>query len=57
MEELGIVKKLIHFVCVKACINPSLVEWPVPKHQSLLQRLGGSVLWNGINTGAHACAI
>ncbi len=52
-----IVKKLIHFVCVKACIDPSLVDWPVPEHQSLLQSLGGSVLWNGINTGAHVRAI
>jgi len=57
VEELGIVEKLIHSVCVKACINPSLVSWPIPEHQSLLQSPGGSVLWNGISISARARAI
>jgi hypothetical protein len=57
VEELGIVEKLIHFVCVKACTNFSLVNWPIPEHQSLLQSPSGSVLWNGINTSACARAI
>ncbi len=57
VEELGIVEKLIHSVCVKACTDLSLVGWPIPEHQSLLQSHGGSVLWNGISIGAHACAI
>ncbi len=57
VEELGIVEKLIHSVCVKACTDPSLVGWPIPEHHSLLQSPGGSVLWNGISTGARARAI
>ncbi len=57
VEELGIVKKLIHSIFVKACTDPSLVSWPIPEHQSLLQSFGGSVLWNGISTGARARAI
>ncbi len=51
---MGIIEKLIYFVCVKGCTDPSLVSWPIPKHQSLLQSPGGSVLWNGISNGVHA---
>jgi len=56
VEELGIVEKLIHSICVKTCTDPSLVGWPIPEHQNLLQIPGRSVLWNGISTGACACA-
>jgi len=57
VEELGIVEKFIHFICVKARTDPFLVGWPIPEHQSLLQSPGGSVLWNGISTGVCARAI
>jgi len=57
VEELGIVEKLIHYVCVKACTDPSLVSWPIPEYQSLLQSPSGNVLWNGISTSARARAI
>jgi len=57
VEELGIVEKLIHFICVKACTNPFLVGWPILEHQSLLQSPGGSVLWNGISTSVYVRAI
>jgi hypothetical protein len=47
VEELGIIEKFIHFVCVKTCTDPSLVGWPIPEHQSLLQSPSGSVMeWN-----------
>jgi hypothetical protein len=36
VEELGIIKKFIHYVCVKACTDLSLVDWPILEHQSLL---------------------
>ncbi len=57
VEELGIVEKFIHYICVKACTDPSLVGWPIPEHQSLLQSHAGNVLWNGISTSARACVI
>ncbi len=57
VEELEIVKKFIHSICVKTCTDPSLVCWPIPEHQSLLQSPSGSVLRNGINIGARARAI
>jgi len=57
VEELGIVEKFIHYVCVKACTDHSLVSWPIPEYQSLMQSPSGSVLWNGISIGARACAI
>jgi APA family basic amino acid/polyamine antiporter len=57
VEELGIVEKFIHFICVKARTDPFLVGWPIPEHQSLLQSPGGSVLWNGISIGVCARAI
>jgi hypothetical protein len=57
LEELGIVEKLNHSVCVKACTALSLVGWSIPKHQSLLQSPGGSVPWNGISTSARARVI
>jgi len=57
VEELGIVKKFIHSICVKTCTDPSLVRWPILEHQSLLQSPSGSVLWNEISIGACARAI
>lgn len=53
-EELGLVDRLIDSVCTKASINDSSRGgWPMQDHRSL-QSPGGSLLWNGISTGARA---
>eukprot|EP00249_Psilotum_nudum_P024069 c29080_g2_i1 orf=244-2175(-) len=50
-EELGIVKRCVDSVAMKACTDPNLFGWPMTDHGSM-QSPGGSVLWNGISTGA-----
>lgn len=50
-EDLHIVKRCIESLVLKACTNPNLFGWPV-EHGSM-QSPGGSVLWNGISTGAR----
>lgn len=53
-EELGLVDRLIDSVCSKATLNDSSRGvWPMQGHRSL-QSPGGSLLWNGISTGARA---
>ncbi|CAM6120538.1 unnamed protein product [Calypogeia fissa] len=52
-ENLGIVKRCVDSLSVKACSDPSLFGWPMMEHQGALQSPGGSVLWNGISTGAR----
>jgi hypothetical protein len=53
VEELGIIETLVDSVCVKAGMNDtSLGGWPMQDHRSL-QSPGGSLLWNGISTGAQ----
>lgn len=53
-EELGLVDRLIDSVCSKATLNDSSRgAWPMQGHRSL-QSPGGSLLWNGISTGARA---
>lgn len=53
-EELGLVDRLIDSVCTKASMNDSSRGgWPMQDHRSL-QSPGGSLLWNGISTGARA---
>ncbi len=56
VEKLDLVEKLVHSICVKASMDPSLLAWSIPgaHDHSSLQSPGGSVLWNGISTGAHA---
>ncbi|KAF0889412.1 hypothetical protein E2562_023700 [Oryza meyeriana var. granulata] len=50
-EDLHIVKRCIESLAGKASIDPDLFGWPVSEH-SAMQSPGGSVLWNGISTGA-----
>lgn len=53
-EDLGLVDRLIDSVCSKATMNDSSRGgWPMQGHRSL-QSPGGSLLWNGISTGARA---
>lgn len=53
-EELGLVDRLINSVCAKANMNDSSRRvWPM-RGQRALQSPGGSLLWNGISTGARA---
>ncbi|XP_011625992.1 BTB/POZ domain-containing protein At3g44820 [Amborella trichopoda] len=50
-EELQIVKKCASALSMMACTDPSLFGWPMMMYGNL-QSPGGSILWNGINTGA-----
>ncbi|XP_059666094.1 BTB/POZ domain-containing protein At1g30440 isoform X2 [Cornus florida] len=52
-EELHITKRCIESLAVKASTDPNLFGWPVVEHGGPLQSPGGSVLWNGISTGAR----
>eukprot|EP00249_Psilotum_nudum_P024068 c29080_g1_i1 orf=671-2590(-) len=49
-EELNIVKKCVDSIAMKACTDPSLFGWPM--EQGSMQSPGGSIMWNGISTGA-----
>ncbi|KAG1368405.1 putative BTB/POZ domain-containing protein [Cocos nucifera] len=51
-ENLHIVRKCIESLAVKACTDPNLFGWPMMEH-GIKQSPGGSVLWNGISTGAR----
>ncbi|XP_042430087.1 BTB/POZ domain-containing protein At1g30440-like isoform X2 [Zingiber officinale] len=50
-ENLQIIKKFIESLAVKARTDPNLFGWPM-EHDAM-QSPGGSVLWNGISTGAR----
>ncbi|KAG0487451.1 hypothetical protein HPP92_009546 [Vanilla planifolia] len=50
-EHLQIVQKCVNALSVMACKDPTMAEWPMMMYGSL-QSPGGSILWNGINTGA-----
>ncbi|KAG7029829.1 BTB/POZ domain-containing protein [Cucurbita argyrosperma subsp. argyrosperma] len=52
VEKLQILKKCLDALSVMACTDPSLFGWPMKMYGSL-QSPGGSILWNGINTGAR----
>ncbi|PWA57667.1 phototropic-responsive NPH3 family protein [Artemisia annua] len=52
-EELNITKRCIESLSVKASTDPNLFGWPVIDHGGPMQSPGGSVLWNGISTGAR----
>ncbi|XP_058722891.1 BTB/POZ domain-containing protein At1g30440-like [Vicia villosa] len=52
-EELHIVKRCIESLAAKASTDPNLFGWPVLERGGPLQSPGGSVLWNGISTGAR----
>ncbi|KAH0463124.1 hypothetical protein IEQ34_007706 [Dendrobium chrysotoxum] len=51
-ENLPVVQKCLDALSVMACTDPSLFGWPMLLYGSL-QSPGGSILWNGINTGAR----
>lgn len=51
-EVLHIVKRCIESIAVKACTDPRLFGWPMLEHGPT-QSPGGSLLWNGISTGAR----
>ncbi|KAK1369018.1 BTB/POZ domain-containing protein [Heracleum sosnowskyi] len=53
-EELSITARLIKSLVVKSSTDPdpNLHGWPVVVYGRQLQSPGGSVLWNGISTGA-----
>lgn len=52
-EELHIVKRCLESLAAKASTDPNLFGWPVLERGGPLQSPGGSVLWNGISTGAR----
>ncbi|KAM1107892.1 hypothetical protein EV1_004567 [Malus domestica] len=52
-EELNITKRCIESLATKASTDPNLFGWPVREHGGPMQSPGGSVLWNGISTGAR----
>ncbi|KAI7738926.1 hypothetical protein M8C21_031812, partial [Ambrosia artemisiifolia] len=52
-EELNITKRCIESLAVKASTDPNLFGWPMIDHGGPMQSPGGSLLWNGISTGAR----
>ncbi|KAF9588984.1 hypothetical protein IFM89_017663 [Coptis chinensis] len=52
-ENLQIVKRCIESLATKASSDPNLFGWPMVEHSRPMQSPGGSVLWNGISTGAR----
>ncbi|XP_058099120.1 BTB/POZ domain-containing protein At1g30440-like [Magnolia sinica] len=51
-EDLHIVKRCIESLATRACTDPNLFGWPMME-RGPMQSPGGSVLWNGISTGAR----
>ncbi|KAK7257648.1 hypothetical protein RIF29_31773 [Crotalaria pallida] len=51
-EKLHLVDKCLSALSMMVCTDPSLFGWPMMMYGSL-QSPGGSILWNGINTGAR----
>ncbi|KAJ0230364.1 BTB/POZ domain-containing protein [Hirschfeldia incana] len=54
-DELNITKKCIESLAARASTDPNLFGWPVVvvEQGGPMQSPGGSVLWNGISTGAR----
>ncbi|KAD3068931.1 hypothetical protein R6Q59_017076 [Mikania micrantha] len=52
-DELNITKRCIESLVAKASTDPNLFGWPVIDHDGPMQSPGGSLLWNGIRTGAR----
>ncbi|KAK9150970.1 hypothetical protein Syun_009279 [Stephania yunnanensis] len=52
-DQLQIVRRCIESLAMKASTDPNLFGWPVMEHGGPMQSPGGSVLWNGISTGAR----
>ncbi|XP_020586551.1 BTB/POZ domain-containing protein At1g30440-like, partial [Phalaenopsis equestris] len=51
-EDLNIVTRCIDSLAMKACMDPDLIGWSTMEHGSMKSPCG-SVLWNGISTGAR----
>nr|DAD28684.1 TPA_asm: hypothetical protein HUJ06_030152 [Nelumbo nucifera] len=51
-EKLQVLSKSLNSLSMMACTDPSLFGWPMMMYGTL-QSPGGSILWNGINTGAR----
>ncbi|KAL3530439.1 hypothetical protein ACH5RR_009761 [Cinchona calisaya] len=51
-DKLHIISRCLNAVSVMVCTDPSLFGWPMLMYGSL-QSPGGSILWNGIHTGAR----
>ncbi|XP_010535644.1 PREDICTED: BTB/POZ domain-containing protein At3g44820 [Tarenaya hassleriana] len=51
-EKIQIIPKIMSAISTMVCTDPSLFGWPMMMYGSL-QSPGGSILWNGINTGAR----
>lgn len=51
-EKLHIISKCLNALAMMVSTDPSLFGWPMMMYGSL-QSPGGSILWNGINTGAR----
>ncbi|XP_059627139.1 BTB/POZ domain-containing protein At3g44820 isoform X2 [Cornus florida] len=51
-DKLQITSKCLNVLSMMVCTDPSLFGWPMMMYGSL-QSPGGSILWNGINTGAR----
>ncbi|KAK3122649.1 hypothetical protein QOZ80_8AG0616330 [Eleusine coracana subsp. coracana] len=51
-ERLQIVKRCVDSLATKSCSDPDLFGWPVVQYGGPMQSPGGSLLWNGISTGA-----
>ncbi|KAF6166100.1 hypothetical protein GIB67_023810 [Kingdonia uniflora] len=52
-DDLHIVQRCIESLAAKASTDPNLFGWPMREHGGPMQSPGGSVLWNGISTGAR----
>ncbi|KAB2080530.1 hypothetical protein ES319_A05G073000v1 [Gossypium barbadense] len=52
-EELNVTKRCIESLAIKASTDPNLSGWPIMEYGGPMQSPGGSVLWNGISTGAR----
>lgn len=52
-DQLHITKRCIESLALKASTDPNLFGWPVVERGGPMQSPGGSVLWNGISTGAR----
>ncbi|CAA7404916.1 unnamed protein product [Spirodela intermedia] len=52
-DDLRISRRCVESLAAKAVTDPGLFGWPVMEHGGAMQSPGGSVLWNGISTGAR----
>jgi len=52
-ERLQIVKRCVDSIATRSCSDPDLFGWPVAQYGGPMQSPGGSLLWNGISTGAR----